>query len=62
MGECHAIAELRFRMRQRIAHITEQKKAGRRNAIGMGCNRPIANIDVPIREEFAKVVVGATIT
>jgi hypothetical protein len=61
VGECHATAKLVRRHGQRFAHITEQKKAGWRNAIGMSCDRPIANVDFSVREEFAKVIIRPTI-
>jgi hypothetical protein len=42
---------------QSLAHIAEQEELGRRNAIGVGCNRALADIDVPMREQLPKMIV-----
>ena len=46
---------------QRLAHIAEQEQLGRRNAIGMGCDGPLADIDLAVWEQLAKVIVGPAV-
>jgi hypothetical protein len=44
-----------------VAHIAEQEKLDRRYAVGMGGNPTLANIDLPIGKQFAKMIVGSPI-
>jgi len=46
---------------QSIAHVAEKEKFGRRHAIGVGSNPPLADIDPPLRKELAQMVVGSTV-
>ncbi len=44
-----------------IAHVAEEKKFGRRHAIGMRRHPPLADIDLPIWKELAQMIVGPTV-
>jgi hypothetical protein len=46
---------------QSIAHVANDQEFCRRHAIWMSCNPTIADVDFPIREQLAQVVVGPTI-
>lgn len=47
--------------RQRLAHIAEQEKLGRRNTAGMGCNGALADINLAVREELPEMIIGPAV-
>ena len=61
MSERHAASKLPTGGRQCLAHVAQQKELWRRDAIGMGSHPSLANIDLPLREEFAKMIISPTI-
>ena len=61
MSERHAAGKARADGRQRLAHIPEEEKFGRGCAIRMGSDPPLANIDLPVWKELAKMIISSTI-
>ena len=61
MSEHHAVRKPGADGWQSFAHIAEQEELGRRNAIGMGCNAALADIDRAMREELPKMIVGSAV-
>ncbi len=61
MSEHHAVRKSGADGWQSFAHIAEQEELGRRNAIGMGCNGALADIDRTMREELPKMIVGPAV-
>lgn len=47
---------------QRLAHIAEQQKFGGWDAIRVGGEPPLTNIDLPIRKELAKMIVSSPVS
>ena len=61
MGEGYPAREPLPRKAEGLAHVTEEKKFGWRHAIGVSRDLPIADKDLPVRKEFAQVVIGASV-
>jgi hypothetical protein len=62
MGDCYATGKPLAGSLQCVAHVTEQKQIGWRNAIRVGREAPLTDIDLAVRKEFAKMIIGPTIT
>ena len=62
MGKHDAVRKSGMGARKGLAHITEQEEPGWRNAIRMGGNGALADIDFTVREEFPKMVVRSAVT
>jgi len=61
MSEHHAPFEVLAGSRQGLAHITQQKKFGRRYAIRMGRYLPLANIDLAVWKKLTKMMISSTV-
>lgn len=61
MSEHHAVRKSGADGWQSFAHIAEQEELGRRNAIGMGCDGALADIDLAMREKLPKMIVGPAV-
>ena len=61
MGEHHPTGKPGLGIRQRLTHIAEQKEPRWRHAIRMCGKGSLADIDRSIREEFAKMIVSASV-
>jgi len=61
MGERHIVGKPGASPRERLAHVSEQKELSRRNAVRMGCNGALADINFAAGEQVSKVIVGPTV-
>ena len=61
MGKDHTLGKAGADGPQSFAHVAEQEKFGRRNTIGVGCDGPLADIDIAMREELPKMIVGPAV-
>lgn len=61
MSKHHSVGKSGADGWQSFAHIAEQEELGRRNAIGMGCNGALADIDLAMGEELPKMIVGPAV-
>jgi len=61
MSEHHASLEVLAGSRQGLAHITKQEKFAGRYAIRMGSYLPLANIDLAVWKQLAKVMISPTV-
>lgn len=57
MSKRHAVRESGADGWQRLAHIAEEEKLGRRNTIGMGRDGALADVDFAMREELSKMII-----
>jgi hypothetical protein len=62
MSEHDLIREQLAGASQRIAHVAKEEKFGRRYAVGMRGNPPLADINSSIRKELAQMIIGPAIT
>ena len=44
-----------------LTHVPQKEQVSRWNAIGMGCNLALANVDCAMRKKFTKMIVGPAI-
>jgi hypothetical protein len=61
MSERHAAGKSRAGGRQRLEHIAEQEKFGRRYAIRMGRYVPLANIDLAVWKKLAEMIISSAV-
>ena len=61
MGEHNPMPEQLAGRLQRIAHISQQEKFGWRNAVGMRGDPALADVNSPIREKLAQMVIGPAV-
>src|SRR6516164_11783216 len=62
MSQHNPALELFARGSQRVAHVAEEQKLGRRHAIRMRGDMTLANVNFPARTQFAQVIVRPAVT
>jgi len=61
MGESHTTSKQLVGCLQGITHVAQDEEFGRRHAIGVGGNAPLADVYFPVWKKPAQMVVGPAV-